>query len=216
LLEVFQDFEIKGDQTKLTTFLSQLSRALPESWKRNSNREKEIRHASNDGDRTFVFTIAPMDNRPTANLFLVRHDHSLRITNVVPIEFGQLSKEQYNSFIDDFSRAALPIAERLRLKTTITSSQLDVRELLGDKTFRALKAFSSAANKTTGASHPLDRRRWLSFLILQQLEGSRLDGDILTRWFIEEEKWPDSEAFDLGNQFEFARELLRAYDQGRT
>ncbi|WP_439395187.1 hypothetical protein ACRQ5Q_39450 [Bradyrhizobium sp. PMVTL-01] len=216
MLEVFRNFEITGDQAKFTNFLSQLSKSLPSGWKRNANREKEIRHASAKDARTFVFSIAPQGERPAANLFLMRSAHSVRITNVVPVEYGKLSKSQYNSFIDEFSRAAAPIAESMGLDATVTSGQLDVRTLLGDSTFRALKAFSQMANRTTGATHPLDRGRWLDFLILQHIEGARLDGDILTRWFIEEERWPDSEAYDLGSQFEFARELLRAYDQERT
>jgi hypothetical protein len=216
LLEVFRNFEITGEEPKLTTFLSQLSRRLPSGWKRNPSREKEIRHASGKDAKTFVFSIAPQDERPAANLFLMRSGHSLRITNIVPVEYGQLSKSQYNSFIDEFSSAAVPVAESVGLNATMTPAQLDVRVLVGENTFRALKAFSDFANRTTGASHPLDRGRWLNFLISQHIEGARLDGDILTRWFIEEEKWPYSEAYDLGSQFEFARELLSAYDHERT
>jgi hypothetical protein len=215
LLEVFRDFEIHGEQSKLTTFLSQFVKALPHRWKRDITREKEIRQLFNDG-RQFVFRIAANDQRPGATLFVLRRGSTLRVANVVPTEVGQLSKRQYNSYIEEFSRIASPIAQRLGLQAKITSDQRDIRDLLTTEAFEALQAFSVAANKSTGSSHPSDRRRWLAFLVHEHIGGRRLDTDTLQRWLIEEEKWPETEAYDLASEFEFARALLSTYDTERV
>jgi hypothetical protein len=56
MLEVFRDFEINGEQSKLTTFLSQFVKEMPSGWKRDLNREKEIRNRYSGG-RQFAFRI---------------------------------------------------------------------------------------------------------------------------------------------------------------
>jgi hypothetical protein len=178
LLEVFRDFEIHGEEPKLTTFLSQLVKVLPPGWKRDAILEKEIRHSLADG-RQFVFRIEADDERPGANLFVLRRGPMLRVTNIVPTEIGQLSRRHYNSYIEEFSQIASPIAQRLGLQANITSDQRDIRNLLNPEAFAALRVFSVAANKNTGSSHPMDRRRWLAFLILEHTGGRRLDSHTL-------------------------------------
>ena len=215
MLEVFRDFEIRGDPSKLTTFLSQLVKALPRTWKRDVNREKELRDLSGSG-RHFALKVGADGDRPNVFLFLYREGHTLKVTNVVPVEYGELSRQQYNSVIEDLSQIAVPIADKLSLEAIATTGQLDIREILSPRAFQALRGFSAGANKTTGSSHPMDRRRWISFLILQHTEARRLDPDILIRWLIEEDGWPETEAHDLGSEFEFARELLSSYDHDRA
>lgn len=215
MLEVFRDFEVDGEEAKLTTFLAQFVKAMPSGWERDVNREKELGKLISSG-RQFAFKIGATKQRPGATLFLLRDGRTLKITNIVPIEFGKFSRSQYNSFIDDFLEIALPIAHRLGLEPKVTSDQLDIRNLLAAEASDALRKFSALANKSTGSSHPMDRRRWITFLILEHRGGQRIDSDTLMRWFIEEERWPETEAHDLVSEFNFARELLSAYDQERT
>jgi hypothetical protein len=220
LLEVFQDFEISGDRSALTTFLSRLVKALPNTWRRDRNREKEI-HLSLPDARHFVFQVAARKERPAAALFIMVQGHKLRVANVVPTQLGQLTRSEYNSFIEELARLSKPIANQLGLvlyitSQYITSHQLDIATLLTPPAFQALRAFSALANKSTGSSHPTDRRRWLEFLVLEHRGGGKLDAEVLRRWLIEEEKWPESEAYDLASEFDFAGELLRIYDAERS
>jgi hypothetical protein len=215
LLEVFQDFEVRGARPKLTTFLSHLFRALPDGWSRDIGQEKRLKPQFQNA-RQFVIQIAFKNERPAANLFLIVQESTLKVTNVVPREPGKLTRAQYNSLVEEFAQSARPIANRLGLHTHITSNQTDIRVLLTPETFSALRAFSAMANKSTGSSHPMDRERWLRFLVLEHSGGARLDGEILRRWLIEEERWPENEAYDLESEFAFARDLLRAYDAERS
>ena len=70
--------------------------------------------------------------------------------------------------------------------------------------------FSSAANRD--CLHPLDREKWLEFLIATHKRDRDVPTDILQRWFLEEEEWHFDSAHRLVLQYEFARELLRKYD----
>ena len=78
----------------------------------------------------------------------------------------------------------------------------------------ALKSFSNNANMST--LHPLDSERWRKFLLLAHKDKVDLDAQILTRWLVEEWRWPEDRAFDLAVEYEFARELLDDYDESST
>jgi hypothetical protein len=213
LLEVFRDLEIRGERTKLTNFLSQFAKSLPPGWKRDRAREKEIGPYLQG--RQFVFQVGVQDDRPSARLFIVVQDECLKVTNIVPMELHKLTRSDYNSFVEQFSQIASPIARKLGLPIRLTSNQRDISELLDSETLRALRAFSAGANKSTGSAHPMDRNRWFRFLILAHLGGGGLDNETLQRWLVEEEKWPQAEAFELVIEFEFARDLLSKYDETR-
>jgi hypothetical protein len=215
LIEVFRELEITGDTAKLTTFLSQFVKALPHGWHRDVAREKEIRRNTSDA-RHFAFRVAANEARPDVHLYLVRSGPLLRVSNVTPTQLGQISRRQYNSCIEEFWRIASPITERLGLQTSLTSGELNISEMLSPEAMKALRGFSSLANMSSGASHPSDYQRWLNFLVLAHKSGSTLDADKLQRWLIDEERWPETEAHDLGSKFDFARELLSAYDKSGT
>jgi hypothetical protein len=216
LLEVFQEFSITGDKDKLTSFLARLVKALPSNWKRNPKREKEVnRHPLAGNARQFAFSVDGERNYPPVDVFLLRRDPIVSVSNVVPRELGQLTRQQYNHFVVQLSRTATPLAASLGLSATLTSDEQDIQDILGPAAYKALKAFSGAANKTTGSSHPLDQRRWLKFLVLKHLNEAELSPELLVRWFVEEESWPETEAQDLGSELDFADELLSAYDAER-
>ena len=58
----------------------------------------------------------------------------------------------------------------------------------------------------------LDRERWNRFLTAAYNEGTSLDGPTLYRWLVENEKWPESDADNLADEYAHARELLDVYE----
>jgi hypothetical protein len=76
--------------------------------------------------------------------------------------------------------------------------------------------FSRLANKSTGAAHPMDKKRWYAFLIAAHRASKRLDSDQLARWLVEVEAWSAGRAQDLAIDYEFALGLLEQYDQSHT
>ena len=76
----------------------------------------------------------------------------------------------------------------------------------------ALRRFSVLANKSTGASHPLDRDRWFDFILLAHRENAQLDASVLARWLSESEGWFEDCARDLAGEYERSRSLLTRYE----
>jgi len=212
LLEVFRDLEVHGaDASKLSTFVADLTKALPTGWARDRDRERAITRYS-DSEPQFAFRVAATQGRPAALLFLMRRGKALRITNIVP-EVGELTRQQYNALVEAFDALCEPVAERHGLSVHVSSDQQDISDLLTPKVMKALQLFSNAANKSTGSSHPYDRERWLKFLVLAHNENAALDTETLARWLIEEQRWSEGQAEKLSIQYEFAHELLEEYDK---
>jgi hypothetical protein len=148
-------------------------------------------------------------------VFLTRRGKALKITNIVP-EIGELTRQQYNALVEAFDALCEPVAERHGLSVHVSSDHQDISDLLTPRTMRALQLFSNAANRGTGSSHPLGRKRWLKFLVLAHDENATLDTETLTRWLIEEQRWSEDQAVKLSVQYEFAHELLEQYDKSST
>lgn len=214
-MEVYKELAIRGDERKLDEFIETVSSRLAPGWSRDRESETRMERLS-PRDRQYVFRRAPAADSPAASLFMVRRPESLQVTNVVPQETGSLTKAQYNAILDDFEeRNARPVARRLGLDITLTSDRQPITRWVSTDAERRLMAFSRAANKGTGSSHPLDFQRWAAFLIQTHQEDAPLDGTMLERWLVEEEGWPEETADKLATEYEFGRELLRAYDPGR-
>ena len=72
----------------------------------------------------------------------------------------------------------------------------------------ALRHFSALANKSAGASHPLDQRRWFDFIIAVHRAHDDVGTDRLARWLHEVEGWTQETAHDLAGEFERGLALL--------
>jgi hypothetical protein len=213
LLEVFRDWELRNpDRSKLNDFIVGLAKALPRGWTRDKGREKELARTSGTG-ALVVFRIDPITGLPPARLYLSHDPGVLKVTNIVPQESSELSRAQYNTILLNFQAISQPIASHLDLDIQLSSDRQDVSRLMTARAMRALRYFSDAANKSTGASHPLDHARWLKFLILAHKDGSDLDPETLTRWLVEENEWYEDQAVKLAISYEFARGLLAEYDK---
>jgi len=213
LLEVFRDWEIRSpDRSKLSEFLAELIRSLPRGWTRDAGREKELaRHR--DAGSLVVLKNDPETGLAAARLYLFSDPGIAKVTNIVPHERNELTRVEYNNILLAFHAIATPIAEKLGLEVTLTSDQENIADLMSERAMKALRAFSGLANKSTGASHPLDHDRWLKFLVYAHKDDARLDTETLIRWLIEEDDWYEDQAEKLGIAYEFARGLLAEYDK---
>src|SRR3546814_3953965 len=77
---------------------------------------------------------------------------------------------------------SIPVAERFGWQVSTTSPTQGLDDWLDEESAAALRRFSAAANKATGASHPLDQRRWFDFIISAHRSGKDIGTDRLARW----------------------------------
>ena len=214
-MKQFKDLDITGPDEQFLVLIDAVSTNLPAGWRRDPEAEARMDKLDLEGtDAGFSFARDATEGDPPAHLFLRRERGRLHVSNIVPRDDGQLSMSQYNGILDEFAdtlRTHLPSYSQLTMR--VTSDEAAITDWVSSEAADLLKHFSNLANMSTGAAHPLDFERWTHFLIQVHREGSIIHSSFLSRWLIEELGWPPDRADDLARDYEFARDLLRAYDQ---
>jgi hypothetical protein len=83
---------------------------------------------------------------------------------------------------------------------------------LVSKTLELLKKFSDAANKNV--LHPLDRERFLEFIVVSHREGEPTNPENIARELLRE-GWDEEDAERLADQYQNGRDLLQVYEKRR-
>jgi hypothetical protein len=208
-LEVFQDCALFGSAGRPPAIREALLNGVVAPWRHNPEREEQVSKQVIDGADVLVFERSAADDLPAASLFLWSAPNGYEVSNIVPPNPGQLSYSEYNALLREFvKRVVTPAAERAKFEVRLTAAQQSIDDWVSPRTALALRQFSAAANKSTGSSHPLDRKRWLRFIIAAHQESSRLDPSRLARWLHEADGWDEDSAHDLAIQYEFGLDLL--------
>lgn len=210
-IEVFQNLSftaVDGDWVAVRDAL--ISKATT-PWHHDTEMESRVVGSSNtmlalrrDGD----------ENIPAAVVTLFPEGLSgYKVTNIVPRETHALTERQYNAVLNDFTKrvvmSAVPGCD-----VRLSKDKESPRDWTSDAAANALWIFSLAANKSTGSAHPMDRERWMAFLVEHHRSGTdSLGPSLLARWLVEADNWPDDTAHDLAIEFESAIELLTYYDE---
>jgi len=203
-MKVFRDLYLHVQESIEEQFISEISNKLPQNWSRNIENEKRLNTAS--GIKYYCFICEKTDRLEQASVALTRKNSNIiYVPNIVPKEFGELSKDQYNSILLDFNDKVIsPICKQLTVKVEITSDNQNIEDWVSEETSIKLKSFSGAANKSTGSSHPCDQERWFAFIVSIFRHNEKLDASQLANWLIKEEGW----------QYDIASELASEYEQG--
>ncbi len=211
-MRIFQELEIKGEPSALERFVREVEASLKGDWSRNTTLEKEAQRL--DPGPTWCFEFAGRGEQPAADLwFAHREPTELYVPNIVPIGIEPLSRGQYNRILQEFyEKFVKESARKAGVRADLGRETVGIEDLLGKAAAEALRRFSGIANKSTGAAHPRDRKRWEDFLIAAHLRESSLAPDELERWLVEEEQWPPDKASELAIEYEEAMSLLKAYD----
>ena len=153
-------------------------------------------------------------NHPAAGLTLWGNGDGYYVPNIVPLETGSLTFTQYNAVLADFiARIAAPVTAQFGFTVKTTEPKQTIDDWLSPDAALKLRRFSGAANKSTGASHPSDERRWFDFLVAVHRSGDQPATDRLARWLREVDGWDEDTAHNLAGDFETAIALLTYYDE---
>lgn len=185
---------------------------LPEGWRRDHEAERDARVTGAAERKFYYYTCERREGREPALVALYRRDaRNFSVSNVVPREVSQLNVDQYNRVLGDFHDEVLSrVQTDVPVVFWLDTDQLRLEDLLPADVMDYLRAFSAAANRSTGSSHPLDRERWFIFIVGLHRSGAahKLTVDDLERWLVEVEKWHPQAASKLAGEFEFAVALL--------
>lgn len=142
--------------------------ALPDiidPWKRDRGAEASLKGA---GD-PFICYVRQDKQEPLMAFAVERDGQSASVVNIVPRPGSDaISLAEANRLEDELVEALRPLLPaQVSIKQNARSKHL--RDLVTPDTFNLLKNHS--ANKSTGNSHPNDRRRWLNFVAQAASEG---------------------------------------------
>lgn len=213
-IEMYRDLQLSGPRARRAELRAALIAAPVAPCRVDLERSNEVRETGMASEDVLLFEREDSDDLPAAGLTLWENEEGYSVPNIVPLEMSELSFTQYNSILDDFiSRIAGPAAagNGYALHTSRGAQTIDdwVSEDVADK----LRRFSRLANKSTGASHPMDESRWFDFLIAFHRSGGSLHADQLARWLREVEGWREDMAHRLASDFEKGTGLLAHYDR---
>ena len=216
-MKQFKNLDITGPVEQQLTFINDVSANLPDHWHRDHDAESRLEDVDRvSKDSWFAFTYETKDGEPPSRLSLVRENKRLYVSNIVPLEFGQLSIAQYNRILDEFAGIlSNHLSTDSDLAINVTNDDAAITDWVSTNAVELLKRFSVLANMSTGSSHPNDFQRWVDFLIVVHKEDSNLSSEFLAQWLDEELGWHSDQARELASEYGFARDVLRAYDQSR-
>jgi len=212
-LEVFQEMAMRGPIELRPALREALIAAAAEPWGVDLERSAEVARNAVTSQDVLLFQRQEGDNFPASGLTLWGADDGYYVPNIVPLQAGSLTFSQYNAVLADFvDRIAAPAAAKHHFRIETTSPRQSLEDWLSLDPRDKLRLFSTAANKSSGASHPADEGRWFDFIIAVHRSGDRLDAGRLARWLHEVESWDETSAHDLAGQYERSLALLARYD----
>lgn len=205
-MKVFRDLYVRLNGFKIEDLIELFTNNCGDHWRRALDREND---AGILGEKAFSFEHLLGDGLERAGLsFFQKEDDTWYVPNIIPLESGQLSHEQYNKLLNNFlENIVRPSITGLDVTAELSDDELFLNDVVGEEIASLLHKFSVLANKSTGSSHPCDRNRWFDFIIAVQRKHFSLDTDLLIHTLIEE-GWSEEWAHDLAIEYEFAIGLL--------
>lgn len=213
-IEVFRDLTISSDQIPLDAIRASLLGVETQEWIHNEEQEANLKaHAVGAHQEDILVFEYAGGALPKATLTLWQRGDSYSVTNIVPVEIGQLGVKQYNDLLICFVDEVVEKSDvRGQLALALTDAVRGLDTWTSAEAADALRRFSALANKSTTNSHPNDHERWEVFVIEAHRDGDNLPVDILMQWLIEVDGWDETSANKLAIEFEQGISLLGAYD----
>ena len=213
-IQVFRDMNIRGPAEKRANLRAALIEAATKPWRVDLERSAEVARNAVTSEDVVLFRTEAGAAYPAAGLTLWETHDGYHVPNIVPLETGNLTYAQYNAVLEDFiKRIAGPIVKKLGFEISATKAEQTLDDWISEDAALKLRRFSGAANKSTGASHPSDERRWFDFIVAVHRSGDRLYADQLARWLCEADGWSEDTAHRLAGDYEGSLALLKYYDE---
>ncbi len=205
-MKTFRNLYIHLNGIDINALSRELENQSQAAWTRRKDKEEEL---GDKKGRPICFEAQKGGPVPPSTLYIFQKDYeTLWVSNIVPTEASELTHDQYNTALENFyENIVLPAIQKTSITAELTSDQVSIGSVAGEKAEEAFLLFSELANKSTGSSYPSDRKRWLEFLVLAHEARSNLDSGIIIRTLVEL-GWSEEQAVELGIQFEFAEDLL--------
>ncbi len=211
---------VRGDTRSMQQLRRRLDEEVKADWTRRTDVEERFRKTLPQRTSAYCFSKrVPTVGRPVAVLLRGRgpqDGEELYLSGVIPLEGREpLDADQHDQVVTDFRETFIgPLASGLnvRLLDCCSPIQPSLEETLSLEARNRLQSFSAAANKSL--LHPLDLRRWDSFIAQTHFDDRVVDTVLLGEW-LAEEGFPQELRDQLISQYESGHRLLSVYDEDR-
>lgn len=209
-IEIMQDLHLQCSQDEEAQLRDALDHQSTPPWRHATEKEEELAEASSSMPQYLMFERTRDDLLAAAAVALCRGSTGYDVVNIIPLEVHQLGVADYNDLLNDFiDRVVVPASKEFQFDFHYTERLQTLTDWISEDAADALHKFSLAANKSTGAGHPSDRRRWFEFLSAVYENHAKLDTELLGRWLVEVENWPPEMAHDLVDKYQYSMDFLR-------
>lgn len=214
-MKVFQKLKFDLGTVTLDDWLSRAAPYLQGNWQRAADIENEAKASGiNDPYLCFELQNDPMFSPVVLVLSADEPGAPMEVINIISRQRSSLSHDEYNSLLARFHTEVVePSLRGTTVGVDVSSPDVEIEDLAPSSVAEALRQFSVLANKSTGASHPLDQERWFSFVVASHRSGKPMEVEMLTRWLVEKGGWTSEWAHDLSIQYEQQVALLSYYDR---
>jgi hypothetical protein len=214
-MRMINELIIRGGPPEVSKLVERLEGAPSVHWKRAPAIEERLKSMRAASLGTLCFSWLGGEGKPASTLFLhKRGPGELAVSSIVAVERRPLTDEEHNGILSEFDREILrQTNEGVGVETIVVPPLARFEASLWPETLRQMKAFSTAANRSS--LQPLDWKRWEKFLIHVYLNENSLDECDLAMWFAEH-GWSESQFAPLLERFRLGRSLLSAYDEERS
>lgn len=209
-MQIFRELMVEGDPDDLSAFVDRVDLLLKQGWSRDRKAEDELKPMAFHDRLQRCYRCEQSDRHPAGALWMVEGTNDdIRLSNIIPIGKNELTHDEYNRIAEEFYASfARPAADELGLKQELGSDIQTIEEFVSLDALQALRLLTRNAIRSTGSLYPIDRERRQEFIWLTHREDSPLTGDVLTRWLVEEMRWPEGAALEFGEEYDFGRSLL--------
>lgn len=213
-IEVFQDLFLVFPDERRKEICDALRQQAKAPWRYAEEKARLLDENTGEYEKWMAFEREPGDDIAASGLALLAKPDGYEVANIVPLELDELGVSGYNNVLNDFvDRIAQPASEDCQFNVKITERRQFITDWISQEAADALHRFSVSANKSTGSSHPLDRKRWFQFIMTVHRDQRELDTDLLIRWLVEVEDWNTERAHKLAIEYEFGLALLNEYTE---
>ncbi|MBI9013865.1 MAG: hypothetical protein JEZ08_16645 [Clostridiales bacterium] len=201
-MEIYKELYFNGTSDNLIKFTEEIRNCSSEYWK----------SVESDGmlkDYLLFNYIGSDVDKAQLSIHLgdLSAKTDLRVTNIVPSEKSQLSIAEYNSILENFYNNVILAFKKENnfIKISeLSSDKFDPLSVISKIALDKLRTFTLAANKSTGASHPCDRARWLEFVCQTVDDEQIFDYHTLSNFLKDKEYWGEKAADFHGVMGHFA------------
>lgn len=205
--------------TAIVNGITERIKQLPSNWEINQLAMENTRrdHGVFAQSGPFIYVNCLAKKAMVAFLFRsesTRNGPGLWVSNIVPLESSQLSVEEYNTVLNQFSKeVVMPVLKTMQFvgQPETTLEYREVADEMPKDCVDLLNQFATMANKY--CLHPYDEARWRAFVLAAWKSRKNVDEWNLCEILEKQYGFTPEQSMILYDQFNFGIALLRESDE---